>query len=85
MPQTQSGVKSVISVRGQWWALLLTDKVGISDPSDCGMPGRELLLVDEAQLVGYLLGLANSFFGVGRSHTVAMRMASLSTLFMRRE
>ena len=51
MPQAQRGVEIVGSFRGQWWALPLTDEVGVWDVSNCGMPGRELLLVDEAQLV----------------------------------
>ena len=34
------------------------DGVGVWNPSDHGIQRRELLLVDESQLVGYLLGLA---------------------------
>ena len=41
-------------------ALPITDGLGVWNPSNCGMPERELLLVDEAHFVGYLLGLANS-------------------------
>ena len=60
MQQAQKGVEIVVSLRGQWWALPLIDKVGVWNPSHCDMPGRELLLVDEAQLARHLLGLAYS-------------------------
>ena len=59
---------------------------GISSnyPSDCGMTERELLLVDEAHLVGYLQGLANCPLVWGRKNPLTMRMASLRTLSIRR-
>ena len=56
-------VEIVVSLRRQRWALPLTDGVDVTDSSDCGMPGRELLLVNEAYLVEYLLGSANSPLG----------------------
>ena len=54
-------VEIVVSLRGQWWALPLTDEVGIWNPLDCGMLGIKLPIVDEAQLVGYQLELASSW------------------------
>ena len=39
------------------WALPLTDGVNDWDPLHCGMSERELHLVDEAQLGGYVLEL----------------------------
>ena len=47
-------------VLAQEWALSLTDGVDDWNPSHCGMPGREFLLVDRAQLAGYLLELVSS-------------------------
>ena len=39
------GVEIVVSFLAQRWALPLTDGVGDWDPSNCGMPVRELSLV----------------------------------------
>ena len=60
MPQAQKDDEVIISLHEQQWALPLTDGVGVWGSQDCGMPGRELLLIDEAQLAAYRLELANS-------------------------
>ena len=83
------GTKSdeiLVSLRVQWWVLLLADGVGVWDPWSSDMPWKELLFVDKAQLVGYLQGLANSSVGVRRRlpATMTMHMALLRTLLMRR-
>ena len=59
MPHAQRGDEIVVSLCEQWWVLPLTDKVSVWDQSISSMPGRDLLLDDEAQLVGYLLGFTN--------------------------
>ena len=50
----------VVSLRGQWRAIPLTHVVDDRNLLCCSMPGRELLLINEAQLAEYLRGLANS-------------------------
>ena len=63
----QGGDDIVDSLRGRWWALPLSDEVGVRYPSRCLMPGRELLLDDDVQLVGYLLEFARKSVGVESS------------------
>ena len=59
MLQAQKGVKS--------WALSLTDAADDWDPSHCSMPEREFLLVNGAQLAGYLSELVSSLLVLDRS------------------
>ena len=64
---------------GSGGALSLADEVGVWDPSYCGMPGRELLVVDEAQLVGYLLGtqtFSDSAHGVVKNTVIEASMSN---------
>ena len=46
------GDELVVSPREQWWDLASNDKVSVWAPSRCGIPAKELLLVNEAQLAG---------------------------------
>ena len=47
-------IEIVVSLRELWWALPLFDEVGDWGPSSFCMLGREFLVVDEAQLDGYI-------------------------------
>ena len=55
---TKVCVEIIVSLSGQRCALSFTDEVGIWEPSDYGMPERELLLVNGDQLVKFLQELA---------------------------
>ena len=56
----KKSVEIVLSLLVQWWALPFTDGVNNWNPSHCGWPERRLLLVDKAQLTGYLLKLLSN-------------------------
>ena len=82
MLQAKRGVKIIVSFCGQWWALTLTDEVGVWDSSVCDMPGR-VALVNKTQLGWIPTRIGKQPIDVVCRHPVTMCMASLQTLSMR--